>query len=113
VLSINLNIGNVVLENGWDVDLGAQFVSILFHRICSCAVGCGSSYLGGVDAIERGPLRSRLRVLVLLVSYLWEGALGENTVKISAKILAFEEGCLHQKTSFTAAKIGRSVLILS
>jgi len=89
VLSINLNIGNVVLENGWDVDLGAQFVSILFHRICSCAVGCGSSYLGGVDAIEKGPLRSRLRVLVLLVSYLWEGALGEN----------------NQKTSFTAGSV--------
>jgi hypothetical protein len=45
VLSINLNIGNVVFENGWDIDLAAQFVSILFHCMYSCAIGCGSAIL--------------------------------------------------------------------
>ena len=34
-------------------------------------------------------------------------------MKTSARVLAVEKGCLHQKTSFTAAKIGMSVLILS
>jgi len=34
-------------------------------------------------------------------------------MEASARVLAVEKGSLHQKTSFTAAKIGRSVLILS
>ncbi len=52
-------------------------------------------------------------MLEMWVSYLWECSLGENTINTSAGVLAVEKGCLHQKTGFTAAKIERSVLILT
>lgn len=45
MLSINLNIGNIVLENGWDIDLVVQSVSNLLPRMCSCEIGCASAIL--------------------------------------------------------------------
>jgi hypothetical protein len=33
MFSINLDIGNVVLEDGWDVDLKRRPISDVFHKI--------------------------------------------------------------------------------
>jgi hypothetical protein len=35
VLSIDLDIGNVVLENGWDIDLCARLISLTSQQIYS------------------------------------------------------------------------------
>ena len=45
MLSINLNIGNIVLENSWDIDLVVQSVSVLLYRMCSCEIVCASAIL--------------------------------------------------------------------
>jgi hypothetical protein len=54
VLSINLDIGNVVLEDSWDVDLCVQTISMLFHLFVS-ASGLQRSYLERVDAVSGRP----------------------------------------------------------
>ena len=82
MLSINLNVGNVVLENGWDVDLEVPFVSILFHRMCSCAIGYGAAILAVLTRWRGGCADTGSEVTMSaegLVSYLWESTLGENT----------------------------------
>jgi hypothetical protein len=55
VLSINLDIGDVVLENSWDVDLCAKTISMQLHHMYVSAFRVLWSYREIVDAVSSRP----------------------------------------------------------
>ena len=82
MLSINLDIGDVVLENGGNVNLYIQIVSMQFHQIYVFASQDRGSYRGSLDAVSSRP-RKDARIGMFLMdsrmAYLWESTLGEDT----------------------------------
>ena len=83
MFSINLDIGDVVLEDGGDVDLGASRISLMFLGIYVLA-SLGAACEPWPRSERPGWWRPR-RFLAPgrgewdQVAYLWECALGENT----------------------------------
>jgi hypothetical protein len=79
VLSINLDIGHIVLENRWDVDLKPQGLARRSFRCDLCKYRYDTeSPLWLCDADEFAHQEFRK---VVKEPYLWEGTLGKNTAK--------------------------------
>ena len=77
MFSIDLNIGDVVLEDSWDVDLSVEAISLY-----PCLFFCGR--LESLSQIREGSwnqeqLRLARSLMVEGIPYLWKGAFGEDT----------------------------------
>lgn len=60
MLSIDLDIGNVVLENSWDIDLCTRIISLTPRQIYVLPCGCGGAIVDVWTSCRGG--RARLQV---------------------------------------------------
>lgn len=78
MLAIDLDVGNVILEDGWNIDLKHQYVSttisdvVIMCPYSSCILESASRY-GGLVLLEASRKRRN--------ADLWEGTLREDSVK--------------------------------
>jgi hypothetical protein len=83
VLSIDLNIGHIVLEDGWDVDLSSHIISLAgiprMWQIMPLCICSRSVRVCDSDESMMGRVVRWVTGGVSVEAYLWESALGENT----------------------------------